>query len=65
MPRSIVDKLQAEIVKAGRQQDVQHKFAQLGITMTASTPEELARLIEAEKTAKWGKVVRDSGIKTQ
>jgi tripartite-type tricarboxylate transporter receptor subunit TctC len=32
--------------------------------MTASTPEELARLIEAE-TAKWGKVVRDSGIKTQ
>lgn len=64
MPRSIVDKLQAEIAKAGRQQDVQAKFAQLGITMTASTPEELARLIEAE-TAKWGKVVRDSGIKTQ
>jgi len=39
--RSIVDKLQAEIAKAGRQQDVQAKFAQLGITMTASTPEEL------------------------
>jgi tripartite-type tricarboxylate transporter receptor subunit TctC len=64
LPRSIVDKLRAEIVKAGRQSDVQKKFAQLGITMTASTPEELAGLIETE-TAKWSKIVRDSGIKTQ
>jgi tripartite-type tricarboxylate transporter receptor subunit TctC len=64
LPPSIVDKLQTEIAKAGRQADVQAKFAQLGITMTASKPKELADLIETE-TAKWSKIVRESGIKTQ
>jgi len=42
----------------------QAKFAQLGITMTASKPKELADLIETE-TAKWSKTVREFGIKTQ
>jgi tripartite-type tricarboxylate transporter receptor subunit TctC len=32
--------------------------------MTASTPEELADFIKAE-TAKWAKIIREAGIKTQ
>jgi tripartite-type tricarboxylate transporter receptor subunit TctC len=64
LPQEIVDKLQTEIAKAGRQPDVQRKFAELGITMTASRPEELRSLIEKE-TTKWSKLVTESGIKPQ
>jgi tripartite-type tricarboxylate transporter receptor subunit TctC len=64
LPREIVNKLQAEVAKAGRSADVQERFAQLGITMTASTPEELADFIKIE-TAKWAKIIREAGIKTQ
>jgi tripartite-type tricarboxylate transporter receptor subunit TctC len=64
LPRDIVNKLQAEVAKAGRSADVQERFAQLGITMTASTPEELADFIKIE-TAKWAKIIREAGIKTQ
>jgi tripartite-type tricarboxylate transporter receptor subunit TctC len=64
LPRDIVDKLQAEVAKAGRSADVQERFAQMGITMTASTPEELADFIQAE-TAKWAKIIREAGIKAQ
>ena len=64
LPRDIVNKLQAEVAKAGRSADVQERFAQLGITMTASTPEELADFIKTE-TAKWAKIIREAGIKAQ
>jgi tripartite-type tricarboxylate transporter receptor subunit TctC len=64
LPWDIVNKLQAEVAKAGRSADVQERFAQLGITMTASTPEELADFIKIE-TAKWAKIIREAGIKTQ
>ncbi len=62
LPQEVVDKLQSEIAKAGRQADVQRKFAQAGITMVASGPDELRSLIETE-TAKWSKLVVESGMK--
>jgi tripartite-type tricarboxylate transporter receptor subunit TctC len=64
LPREIANKLQAEVAKAGRRADVQERFAQLGITMTASTPEELADFIKTE-TAKWAKIIREARIKAQ
>jgi tripartite-type tricarboxylate transporter receptor subunit TctC len=64
LPRDIVNKLQAEVAKAGERADVQERFAQSGITMTASTPEELADFIKTE-TAKWAKIIRETGIKAQ
>jgi tripartite-type tricarboxylate transporter receptor subunit TctC len=36
----------------------------LGISAYASTPAEFAALIASE-TAKWGKVIRDAGIKAE
>ena len=64
LPRDIVNKLQAEVAKAGERADVQERFAQSGIMMTASTPEELADFIKTE-TAKWAKIIRETGIKAQ
>jgi tripartite-type tricarboxylate transporter receptor subunit TctC len=59
-----VQKLRAEVVKAGESADVQARFAELGILMTASTPAELADFIDRE-TAKWAKIIRASGIQAQ
>jgi tripartite-type tricarboxylate transporter receptor subunit TctC len=64
LPPEIVKRLQAEVAKAGRRSDVQETFAQLGITMTSSTPEELANFIAIE-TAKWAKIIRETGIKAE
>jgi tripartite-type tricarboxylate transporter receptor subunit TctC len=64
MPRHIVDKLQAEVAKAGRNPEVLEKFEQLGITVTASTPEELAGFMKLE-TAKWAKIIQAAGIKPE
>ena len=64
MPPEIVQRLQAEIVKAGSHPLVKERFAELGITMTASTPEELARFTTAE-TDKWARIIRAAGIKAQ
>jgi tripartite-type tricarboxylate transporter receptor subunit TctC len=43
---------------------VQERFAQSGITMTASAPEELTDFIKNE-TAKWAKIIRETGIKVE
>lgn len=61
MPRGIVDKLRAEFEKAGQRPELQQSFAQLGLTVTVSTPEELAAYIDAE-TAKWQKIISAAGI---
>ena len=37
------------------------KMLNAGINAVASTPEELGRFIESE-TARWGKVIRETGI---
>jgi len=64
MPRHIVDKLQAEVAKASRSPEVLEKFEQLGITVTASTPGELADFVKVE-TAKWARIIQVAGIKPE
>lgn len=61
MPRGIVERLRAEFESAGRRSELQESFAQLGLTLTVSTPEELAAYIDVE-TAKWRKIIRTAGI---
>ncbi|MBL6652650.1 MAG: tripartite tricarboxylate transporter substrate binding protein [Reyranella sp.] len=62
MPPALVEKLQAEVVKASRSPDVLEKFADLGIVVTASTPDELTGYMKAE-TAKWARIIRAANIK--
>jgi tripartite-type tricarboxylate transporter receptor subunit TctC len=64
LPRDIVLKLQAEVAKAGLTAVVRQRFAELGLTMTASTPEELADFIKVE-TVKWAKIIRETNMKIQ
>lgn len=61
LPRDIVDRLRTEIAKAGQHPNVQKSFAQQGIIMTATTPEELTDFIKSESN-RWKKVIRAAGI---
>lgn len=59
-PKPIVTKLNSEIVRILRLQEVRDRFASLGYDATSSTADEFAQLIKTD-LAKWQKVVKASG----
>jgi tripartite-type tricarboxylate transporter receptor subunit TctC len=61
-PREVIQRLNAEIVKAMALPDVKERFLSFGTDAASSTPEELGRFLAAE-VAKIGKIARDSGAK--
>ncbi|WP_420477161.1 tripartite tricarboxylate transporter substrate binding protein [Noviherbaspirillum sp. ST9] len=61
-PRPVVDKLNAEIVKAIKHPDVAKRFSQLGAEPVGSTPEELAKYLGSE-IPRWTEVIRSRNIK--
>ena len=63
-PRPIVDQLNAAIVKIVAMPDVQQKMIEGGSDPQSSTPDEFAARIRAD-VAKFGKVVKDAGIKME
>ena len=63
-PKSVVDRLNAEIVKAVRTADTAERIRQQGLDITTSTPADFAVFFKAE-LAKTAKVVREAGIEPQ
>jgi tripartite-type tricarboxylate transporter receptor subunit TctC len=63
-PRAIVDRLNAEIVKALSASDIQSRFAEQGLQPAGNTPEEFAAFIRAEQT-KWLGIARAANIKVE
>jgi tripartite-type tricarboxylate transporter receptor subunit TctC len=61
-PKEIVTKLQGEIARILRMPDVRERLQSLGIEVVGSSPDEFAAFMRSE-TAKWGKIVKDSGAK--
>lgn len=61
-PQPIIDRLNAATVKVLGQDVVKQKLAAIGADPAPSTPQALAALIRSE-TAKWAKVVENSGAK--
>ncbi|MET0669608.1 MAG: tripartite tricarboxylate transporter substrate-binding protein [Xanthobacteraceae bacterium] len=61
-PADIIKKLNAGLNEVLRQPDIMARLKQLNIDSRANTPDEF-RTFVADETEKWGKVVRDAGIK--
>jgi tripartite-type tricarboxylate transporter receptor subunit TctC len=61
-PAEIVARLNAEVVRIGALPDVRARLEAQGLSVTTSTPEAFAAVIKADYD-RWGKVVRDSGVK--
>lgn len=62
-PKPILDKFHAELVKALNLPDLNKQLTeQLGMDLAISTPEALQKWT-VDEIARWGKVIRDGGIK--
>lgn len=64
VPKELSNFIYQEVVKATKSPDVTAKMDQLGLEIICNTPEEFTRQIKFE-IDKWGKVIRDAGIKVQ
>ncbi len=63
-PRDVVNRLNAEFNRIVKAPDVSEKMKAQLFDLRSSTPESFAELIKSD-IAKWGKVVRDAGIKPE
>ncbi len=61
-PRPIINRLNAELVRAMHAPEMKERLASIGTDPKTSTPEEFADYIRQE-IAKWGKVIREAGLK--
>jgi tripartite-type tricarboxylate transporter receptor subunit TctC len=64
VPAPIIARIQAEIAKALAMPEIRDRLAQQGIEAVTSTPQELAALIR-EDYARYGKLIRETGIKSE
>ena len=63
-PRTIVTRLNTEIVRHLRSDEMKARMAADGAEVIASTPEELAKALR-EELARWAKPVKDSGARAE
>jgi tripartite-type tricarboxylate transporter receptor subunit TctC len=63
-PKPIIDRLNAELVKALGDPIVKEKIASIGFEAESSTPEEFGRFVESE-LGKWQKIVKETGVKPE
>ena len=61
-PKAVVDKLNADTVRALADADVKKRFADLGVEAVSSTPEQFAGFIK-EEMAKYTRLIREANIK--
>lgn len=61
-PRTIIDKLNEEIVRFLNRADVKEKFFNAGMETVGGPPEQLAATVKSEM-ARMSKVIRDAGIR--
>jgi tripartite-type tricarboxylate transporter receptor subunit TctC len=61
-PAPLVQRLNAETVKALRDADVRARLERLGFDVVGSSPAEFAAHVQRE-AARWSRIIRDSGAK--
>jgi len=63
-PDAIVRRLNQEMVKALQSTEARERLFSSGVEAMGSTPEQFAAVLKSEMT-KWGKVIKDAGIKSE
>ncbi len=63
-PKPIIDKLNAEMVKALKSPQMRERFASVGADAVSGTPEEFAAFVESEMT-RWGKLIKTIDVKVE
>jgi len=63
-PREVIVKLNAELTRIMKLAETRERLSATGLEPATSTPEELASFIRSE-SAKWGKIIRDIGMKVE
>ena len=63
-PKSVIDRLNAEIIKAVRAPDIAERIVQQGLDISTSTPAEYGAFFRSE-VAKFAKIVKTAGIEPQ
>ena len=63
-PPAIVTRLSQETVRVLNTADIKRKFADAGIEVIGSTPEQFAAIIKSEME-KWGKIIKEAGIRAE
>jgi tripartite-type tricarboxylate transporter receptor subunit TctC len=61
-PKAVIAKVQAELVKVLALPDVKKRMFSLGMEVVGSTPEQLAALVKSD-IVKWGKVIKEAGVR--
>lgn len=63
-PKPIISTLSGEFVKALGNKDVREKLAAAGVEPKATSPEEADAFLKSE-VARWGKIVKESGVRVE
>jgi tripartite-type tricarboxylate transporter receptor subunit TctC len=63
-PRPAIEKTGGETVRTLQSRDVAERLQGMGMTIVASSPDQLAAHVNSE-VARWGKVVREANIKVE
>jgi len=62
-PKPVIARLYGDIMKAMATQDMRDRLAAIAMVPVGNTPEEFTAQVKAD-IVRWGKVIRESGIKT-
>lgn len=62
--RPIIDKVNADLVKALASSNVKTRLGELGVDAISSTPEEFGAFMASE-TARWGKLIKDANLRVE
>jgi tripartite-type tricarboxylate transporter receptor subunit TctC len=63
-PPEVIAKINAETSRILALPDVRARLVPQGIDLSTGSPEDLAKLIR-EDHARWGKVIREAGVKAE
>ena len=64
MPKEIVTRLNAEMVRIIARPEIKARFAEMGFDAFSSTPEDLGAFVQSE-LVKWNRLVREAGIERE